>query len=173
MARFRHIVRNRNFSLLWFSQIVSQFGDRLNQMALLALIYRFAPGSTIQIAKLMAFTIIPVFLIGPMAGVYVDRWDRRRTMGEMLLEGDAGVARLDGDGGVWQRAHGENSEQPVNFPWEDRGFAGDSVFATQQHILAHITEGTPLANTASEYLQNMRVVDAAYRSSQTGAWVTP
>ncbi len=80
MARFRHIVRNRDFSLLWLSQIISQFGDRLNQMALLALIYRFAPGSTTQIAKLMAFTIMPVFLIGPMAGVYVDRWDRRRTM---------------------------------------------------------------------------------------------
>ena len=80
MARFRHIVRNRNFSLLWISQIISQFGDRLNQMALLALVYRFAPGSTTQIAKLMAFTIVPVFVIGPMAGVYVDRWDRRRTM---------------------------------------------------------------------------------------------
>ncbi len=80
MARFRQIVRNRNFSLLWISQIISQFGDRLNQMALLALVYRFAPGSTTQIAKLMAFTIIPVFVIGPMAGVYVDRWDRRRTM---------------------------------------------------------------------------------------------
>ena len=80
MARFRHIVRNRDFSLLWFSQIISQFGDRLDQMALLALVYRVAPGSTIQLAKLMAFTIIPVFVIGPMAGVYVDRWDRRRTM---------------------------------------------------------------------------------------------
>jgi len=80
MARFRHIVRNRNFSLLWISQIISQFGDRLNQMALLALVYRFAPGSTTQIAKLMAFTIVPVFVVGPMAGVYVDRWDRRRTM---------------------------------------------------------------------------------------------
>lgn len=80
MARFRHIIRNRNFSLLWVGQIISQFGDRLNQMALLALTYRFAPGSTTQVATLMAFTIIPVFLIGPVAGVYVDRWDRRRTM---------------------------------------------------------------------------------------------
>ncbi|MGE5280477.1 MAG: MFS transporter [Deltaproteobacteria bacterium] len=80
MARFRHIVRNRNFSLLWISQIISQFGDRLNQMALLALVYRFAPGSTTQIAKLMSFAIVPVFLVGPMAGVYVDRWDRRSTM---------------------------------------------------------------------------------------------
>jgi len=80
MARFRYIIRNRNFSLLWFSQIISQFGDRLNQMALIALVYHFAPGSTTQIAKLMSFAIVPVFLIGPMAGVYVDRWDRRRTM---------------------------------------------------------------------------------------------
>ena len=80
MARYRRIIRNRNFSLLWVGQIISQFGDRLDQMALIALVYRYAPGSTTQIAKLMAFTIIPVFLIGPIAGVYVDRWDRRRTM---------------------------------------------------------------------------------------------
>ncbi len=31
-------------------------------------------------AKILSFTIIPVFLIGPVAGVYVDRWDRRRTL---------------------------------------------------------------------------------------------
>ncbi|OIO36697.1 MAG: hypothetical protein AUJ74_01205 [Candidatus Omnitrophica bacterium CG1_02_44_16] len=80
MARFRNILGNRNFSLLWVGQIISQFGDRLDQMALIALIYKFAPGSTVQMAKLMSFTIIPVFLIGPIAGVYVDRWDRRRTM---------------------------------------------------------------------------------------------
>ncbi|MFH0941306.1 MAG: MFS transporter [Candidatus Omnitrophota bacterium] len=80
MTQFRNIIRNRNFSLLWLGQIISQFGDRLDQMALIALIYRFAPGSTTQMAKLIAFTIMPVFLIGPMAGVYVDRWDRRRTM---------------------------------------------------------------------------------------------
>jgi len=80
MARFRNIIRNRNFSLLWFGQIISQFGDRLDQMALIALVYARAPGSTLQIAKILSFTIIPVFLIGPVAGVYVDRWDRRRTM---------------------------------------------------------------------------------------------
>lgn len=80
MSRFRNVLKNRNFSFLWLGQIISQFGDRLDQMALIALIYRFAPGSTTQMAKVMAFTILPVFLIGPIAGVYVDRWDRRRTM---------------------------------------------------------------------------------------------
>ena len=80
MAKFREVFKNRNFSLLWVGQIISQLGDRLGQMALIALVYLRAPGSTMQIAKILSFTIIPVFVIGPLAGVYVDRWDRRRTM---------------------------------------------------------------------------------------------
>jgi len=80
MAQFRDVLKNRNFFLLWVGQIISQLGDRLGQMALIAFVYLRAPGSTLQIAKILSFTIIPVFLIGPLAGVYVDRWDRRRTM---------------------------------------------------------------------------------------------
>ncbi len=80
MSRFRKVLKNRNFFLLWVGQIISQLGDRLGQMALIAFVYMRAPGSTMQIAKVLSFTIIPVFLIGPLAGVYVDRWDRRRTM---------------------------------------------------------------------------------------------
>lgn len=49
-------------------------------MALIGYVYSLAPGSSTQLAKLLSFTILPVFLIGPVAGVYVDRWDRRRTM---------------------------------------------------------------------------------------------
>ncbi|MDD5409168.1 MAG: MFS transporter [Candidatus Omnitrophica bacterium] len=80
MAQFREVLKNRNFFLLWLGQIISQLGDRLGQMALIALVYLRAPGSTLQIAKVLSFTIIPVFIVGPLAGVYVDRWDRRRTM---------------------------------------------------------------------------------------------
>ncbi|MDD2680476.1 MAG: MFS transporter [Candidatus Omnitrophica bacterium] len=80
MSRFREVLKNRNFFLLWLGQIISQLGDRLDQMALIAFVYLRAPGSTLEIAKILSFTIIPVFLIGPIAGVYVDRWDRRRTM---------------------------------------------------------------------------------------------
>ena len=80
MAKFREVLKNRNFFLLWSGQIISQLGDRLGQMALIAFVYLRAPGSTLQIAKILSFTIIPVFLIGPLAGVYVDRWDRRKTM---------------------------------------------------------------------------------------------
>jgi MFS family permease len=80
MSRFREVLKNRNFFLLWLGQIISQLGDRLDQMALIAFVYLRAPGSSLEIAKILSFTIIPVFLIGPIAGVYVDRWDRRRTM---------------------------------------------------------------------------------------------
>ncbi|MBM3255395.1 MAG: MFS transporter [Candidatus Omnitrophica bacterium] len=80
MSRFREVFKNRNFFFLWIGQIISQLGDRLGQMALIALVYLRSPGSSIEIAKILSFTIMPVFLIGPLAGVYVDRWDRRKTM---------------------------------------------------------------------------------------------
>ncbi|TBR16470.1 MFS transporter, partial [bacterium] len=80
MSKFSNVLKNRNFFLLWIGQIISQLGDRLDQMALIAFVYQRAPGSSIQIAKILSFTIIPVFLIGPIAGAYVDRWERRRTM---------------------------------------------------------------------------------------------
>lgn len=80
MAKYRVILKNRNFFLLWLGQIISQIGDRLDQMALIAFVYMRTPGSSFEIAKILSFTIIPVFLIGPLAGAYVDRWDRRKTM---------------------------------------------------------------------------------------------
>jgi MFS family permease len=83
MSKFREVLKNRNFFFLWLGQIISQLGDRLDQMALIGFVYsrtQGGAGSTIGIAKILSFTIIPVFLIGPIAGVYVDRWDRRRTM---------------------------------------------------------------------------------------------
>lgn len=80
MARFRHLFQNRNFVFLWLGQIISQFGDRLNQIVLIALVYHKAPGSAYQLAKLLSFTIIPAFLISPIAGAYVDRWNRKHTM---------------------------------------------------------------------------------------------
>lgn len=80
MARFREVLRNKNFLFLWLGQIISQLGDRLDQMALIGFIAQRSPGKTLQLATLLSFTILPVFVVGPIAGVYVDRWDRRKTM---------------------------------------------------------------------------------------------
>jgi MFS family permease len=80
MSRFQEGFQNRNFFLLWIGQIVSEFGERITQMALIGLIYHKDPYSAVALAKLIMFIIIPVFLVGPVAGAYVDRWDRRYTM---------------------------------------------------------------------------------------------
>ena len=80
MSKFHEVLKNRNFFFLWLGQIISQLGDRFGQMAIIGYISIGAPGSGMQLAKLLSFTILPVFIIGPVAGVYVDRWDRRRMM---------------------------------------------------------------------------------------------
>ncbi|MGD0336614.1 MAG: MFS transporter [Candidatus Omnitrophota bacterium] len=80
MSKFSEVLKKRNFFLLWLGQIISQLGDRLDQMALIGFVYARTPGSALSIAKILTFTIIPVFLVGPLAGAYVDRWDKRRTM---------------------------------------------------------------------------------------------
>lgn len=80
MNKFIESFKNKNFACLWLAQIVSQFGDRISQMALIGLVAGRAPGSTFDLAKLLSFSIIPVFIVGPVAGVYVDRWDRRVTL---------------------------------------------------------------------------------------------
>ena len=80
MTRFRDVLKNKNFLFLWMGQVISNFGDRLNQMALVALVYQRNPGSEIALAKLISFTIIPVFLVGPIAGAWIDRLNRRKIM---------------------------------------------------------------------------------------------
>src|SRR3989338_1585080 len=80
MTRFRDVLKDRNIFFLWLAQVISNFGDRLNQMALVALVYQRSPGSAIALAKLIALTIVPVFLIGPVAGAWVDRLNRRNVM---------------------------------------------------------------------------------------------
>ncbi len=74
------MLTNKNFLFLWIGQLISNFGDRLNQMALVALVYQRNPGSEVALAKLISFTIIPVFIIGPIAGAWVDRLNRKNIM---------------------------------------------------------------------------------------------
>jgi MFS family permease len=77
---FRRSFENKSFLSFWLAQLISQFGDRINQMALVGLVAGREFGSAMELAKLLTFTIIPVFIVGPIAGVYVDRWDRKTTL---------------------------------------------------------------------------------------------
>ena len=89
-------------------------------------------------------------------------------MGELWIDGERGTLRLDGEGNLFHRAFGTNEERPHAYTWEKRGFAGDSVYALQQHVVAHLRDGTPLQNSGRAYLINLRVEEAVYRASQGG-----
>ena len=94
--------------------------------------------------------------------------NRRKTMGELIVEGSDAVLRMDGDGRLSLRQTGTNQEEEVAFSYNGQGFGGDCVMALQSHVVAHLLDGAPLENTAREYLANLRVEAAAYRSAETG-----
>jgi D-apiose dehydrogenase len=91
----------------------------------------------------------------------------RRTMGEMWLEGAAGVMRLDGDARLWFKPHGQaEAEHP--YEHGSAGAFGGACTALQAHVLSHLERGSPLENDASSYLTNLAVQAAVYQSNAAG-----
>jgi MFS family permease len=79
--------RNRNFRLLFIGQTISQLGDWFNAVAVFALLLDLT-GSATAVAWMMIVQFLPVAIVGPLAGVVVDRVDRRRLMiGTDILRG--------------------------------------------------------------------------------------
>ena len=72
-------LRRNDFRRLWIAQTVSIVGDKINQVALSIMVYRLT-GSLAQMGLVFAITFLPAALFGLVAGPFVDRWDRRRTM---------------------------------------------------------------------------------------------
>jgi MFS transporter, DHA3 family, macrolide efflux protein len=73
---FRRVLSNRAFSLLWISQLVSQSGDFIFDVAALWLVLQLT-GDTLKVGLAVAFVLLPAVVIGPFAGVYIDRFNRR------------------------------------------------------------------------------------------------
>ncbi|MBL8981313.1 MAG: MFS transporter [Gemmatimonadetes bacterium] len=76
------VVRRPGFLLLVIGQTISQLGDKLHHMALIALVGAGARVETggIELAKLSVVFTAPVVLFGPLAGAMVDRWNKRSVM---------------------------------------------------------------------------------------------
>ncbi len=70
---------NGSFSALWAGQLVSLFGDRLNQMALVAVVL-ISTGSALASGLVFFAATLPNLLLSPIAGTFVDRWDRKEVM---------------------------------------------------------------------------------------------
>jgi MFS family permease len=76
------LASNADFRRLWTGQVVSEVGDWLNNIAVLALVIQFAGarGVGLAVALYAIARHLPLFLFGPFAGVVVDRVSRRRVM---------------------------------------------------------------------------------------------
>jgi D-apiose dehydrogenase len=96
--------------------------------------------------------------------------DPRCTLGELWLEGEAGVLRLDGDARLWWKPHQGAEIEHVYA--RGSGAFGGAVTALQAHVLAHRRDGAPLENAAHDYLPNLRVQAAIYHSHATGTRVS-
>lgn len=73
------VLRQRNFLLVWVAGLISLTGDWLLSIARPIIVYQLT-GSTAATALAVATRVVPQLLLSSVAGVFVDRWDRRRTM---------------------------------------------------------------------------------------------
>ena len=71
--------KNKSFRNLWFGQVVSELGDWLNSIAIYALILKLSDSGMAMAGAMMA-KLLPIVLISPIAGVVVDRVDRKVVM---------------------------------------------------------------------------------------------
>lgn len=79
MSDLRTLLGIRDFRLLFAGQAMSNWGDALTSLTLLILTQRYT-GSTAAVAGTMIAVALPQLLFGMVAGVYVDRWDRKQVM---------------------------------------------------------------------------------------------
>ena len=70
---------NPSFSALWAGQLISLFGDRLNQLALVAVV-AISTGSALATGLVFFAATLPNLLLSPIAGTFVDRWDHKEVM---------------------------------------------------------------------------------------------
>ena len=94
--------RNRNLRLLFFAQIISYLGDWFCYVALAGLIYDVS-GSKLLVSMLLVAFSLPSFLMSPIAGSTVDRFDRKKIVILVsLMQSVAALALLGaGPGTIW------------------------------------------------------------------------
>ncbi len=79
---WRFLVRaleHRNFRLFFGGQSLSLIGTWMTRIATSWLVYRLT-GSALMLGTIGFLGQVPTFLLGPFAGVWVDRWSRHRTL---------------------------------------------------------------------------------------------
>ena len=93
--------------------------------------------------------------------------DARLTFGSVVLEGNEGTIRLYEDGKITMQSLGGN-ERTHEYTFQKINFAGDCVFATQQHFVECMLSGSPFETDVTTYLRNIEVLEKVYESDEIG-----
>ena len=71
---------HRDFRYLYLARTVSLLGDWFNLLAVLALTREIHGASAQVVGWVLILKLLPIFLLGPIAGVVADRFSRKRIM---------------------------------------------------------------------------------------------
>ena len=73
------VFRNRDFRFLWTGQLISTIGSSLTDLAAGILVFQ-QTGSTLAVGLMLMATAIPSLVVGLVAGVFVDKYSRKKIM---------------------------------------------------------------------------------------------
>src|SRR3982750_198609 len=77
---FRDVLRIVVMRRVWFAQVISLFGDFLALFAVIAVVTFRMHGTAAQVTGLQIAYMLPIVFVGPIAGVFVDRWPIKPTL---------------------------------------------------------------------------------------------
>ena len=100
LHNYVEVVRSPSYFPLWLGQLISNFGDTLHYIALVVLVFRLS-GQGLAVSGLVAAEVVPVLVLGPVAGVVIDRFSRKTVLIGSDLFRAALVLTLLWPQGVW------------------------------------------------------------------------
>src|SRR5437773_1829432 len=77
---FRDVLRIDVMRRVWLAQVISLFGDFLALFAVIAVVTFNMNGTAAQVTGLQIAYMLPIVFVGPIAGVFVDRWPLKPTL---------------------------------------------------------------------------------------------
>src|SRR5829696_2334306 len=102
MTKSTLLLRHRDFALAWTGGLVSLLGTWALWIALPIHVYAVT-GSTLATGAVVACVVVPGIVLGSVAGVFVDRWNRKTTLvvGNLLLAAATLPLLLVGESRIW------------------------------------------------------------------------